>query len=79
MALLLVLAIISFAASRPVIELTDANFEHDTQAATRGTTGDWLVLFCEPNRYRHCAALMPMWTELSSLLAGKVNVAHVDV
>lgn len=28
-----------------VAVLTDANFEHDTQATTGGTTGSWLVLF----------------------------------
>ena len=28
-------------------QLTDDNFEHDTQATTGATTGDWLVLFCE--------------------------------
>ena len=28
-----------------VRELTDDNFEHDTQAATGATTGDWLVEF----------------------------------
>lgn len=32
-------------AKRP-IELTDANFEHDTQAVTGATTGDWFILFC---------------------------------
>ncbi|KAA3680677.1 uncharacterized protein DEA37_0009790, partial [Paragonimus westermani] len=25
--------------------LTDANFEHDTQASTGSTTGDWLIIF----------------------------------
>lgn len=25
--------------------LTDASFEHDTQASTGATTGDWFVLF----------------------------------
>ena len=28
-------------------ELTDDNFEHDTQATSGSTTGDWLILFCE--------------------------------
>lgn len=31
-----------------VRELTDANFEHDTQASTGGTTGDWFVMFAAP-------------------------------
>ena len=25
-------------------DLSDSNFEHDTQSATGGTTGDWFVL-----------------------------------
>jgi len=69
----------NFVQARPPIELTDENFEHDTQSATGGTTGDWLVLFCEPNRFRVCKEIMPMWAELSALLAGRVNVAQVDV
>jgi hypothetical protein len=28
--------------------LTDQNFEHDTQATTGATTGDWFVLFYAP-------------------------------
>lgn len=31
--------------SAEVAVLTDANFEHDTQATSGGTTGSWLVLF----------------------------------
>lgn len=31
-----------------VRELTDATFEHDTQASTGGTTGDWFVMFAAP-------------------------------
>ena len=30
--------------------LTDENFEHDTQATTGSTTGDWLLLFCDEQR-----------------------------
>ena len=32
-----------------VEKLTDANFEHDTQATTGSTTGNWLVLFHDAN------------------------------
>lgn len=35
-------------AESPVVVLTDANFEHDTQAATGATTGAWLVQFYAP-------------------------------
>jgi hypothetical protein len=31
--------------SAKVIDLNDENFEHDTQATTGSTTGDWLVAF----------------------------------
>lgn len=31
--------------------LTDANFEHDTQASTGATTGDWFVEFYAPVRH----------------------------
>ena len=27
-----------------IIELTDDNFEHDTQASSGATTGDWFIL-----------------------------------
>lgn len=65
-----VFALITMAIAKRAIILTDENFEHDTQAASGSTTGDWLVLFCEPNRFEECAEIMPMWDELSNLLAG---------
>ena len=37
--------------TRRAIVLTDETFENDTQAASGSTTGDWLVLFCEPRRF----------------------------
>ena len=35
-------------AASSVKVLTDKNFEHDTQATTGATTGDWFVLFYAP-------------------------------
>ena len=32
-----------------MLDSTDANFEHDTQATTGSTTGRWLVLFHNGN------------------------------
>ncbi|KAJ7523392.1 hypothetical protein O6H91_18G049700 [Diphasiastrum complanatum] len=32
-----------------LLSLSDANFEHDTQAATGQTTGAWLILFVSPD------------------------------
>ena len=38
-------------ANENVVVLTDANFEHDTQATTGSTTGRWLVVFHNKNNY----------------------------
>ena len=32
-----------FGGESDVIQLTDDNFEHDTQVATGATTGDWFI------------------------------------
>ena len=40
--------------TRDAYLLTQENFEHDTQATTGGTTGDWVVLFCSPMRFEVC-------------------------
>merc|ERR1719334_541320 len=61
-----------------VIELTEANFEHDTQASTGLTTGRWFVKFYAP-WCGHCKRLAPLWEELANELEGEVNVAKVDV
>ena len=60
-------------------ELTDKNFEHDTQATTGSTTGDWLILFCEYERFKKCNEYQPFWDELSGLLRGKTSVAYINV
>ena len=44
--LLLGLAAATMASAKSLKELTDKSFEHDTQATTGGTTGDWFVRFC---------------------------------
>jgi hypothetical protein len=41
--LLLVAALVVPAARSEVVQLTDATFEHLTQASSGGTTGKWLV------------------------------------
>ena len=38
-------------ANNDVAVLTDANFEHDTQATTGSTTGRWLILFNNKNNH----------------------------
>ena len=60
-------------------ELTDDNFEHDTQATTGSTAGDFLILFCEMERFQRCRDYMPFWNELAGVLYGKATVAYVDV
>lgn len=56
------------AASSAVRVLTDANFEHDTQAVTGSTTGDWFVEFYAP-WCGHCKRLEETWEKLASKLA----------
>jgi len=60
-----------------VRQLTDDNFEHDTQASTGATTGDWLVEFYAP-WCGHCKSLAPTWETVATELADRVNVAAVD-
>lgn len=59
-------------------ELTDKTFEHDTQATTGSTTGDWFVNFCSKSK-RECREIEPLWDELTEKLFGRVSVAHVDL
>jgi protein disulfide-isomerase-like protein len=60
-----------------VVYLNDANFEHDTQAASGATTGDWFVMFgaegCKP-----CENMRPAWEYVAQDLKGKVNVAYIE-
>ena len=67
------------ATAQRAYELTDENFEHDTQATTGSTTGDWLILFCEYERLKTCRDYQPFWDELAGVLRGKTTVAYVDV
>eukprot|EP00644_Phytophthora_capsici_P006718 jgi/Phyca11/541896/estExt2_Genewise1Plus.C_PHYCAscaffold_80085 len=61
-----------------VIVLTNADFEHKTQAGSGATTGDWLVEFYAP-WCGHCKKLAPIYEKVADDLKGEVNVAKVDV
>ena len=58
-------------------ELGDHNFEHDTQATSGSTTGDWFVNFCDRTK-PECKELEPKWHELAASLYGRVTCAIVD-
>lgn len=57
--------------------LTDATFEHLTQASTGATTGDWFVNFYAP-WCKPCIIMKPAWDYVASQLKGEVNVAILD-
>ncbi|CAF1192284.1 unnamed protein product [Rotaria sordida] len=56
--------------------LHDKTFEHDTQAATGSTTGDWFILFKKTNDSR---GLIPVWEAISLHFRNRVIFAYVNV
>ena len=77
---LLIGTLFSFAfAKQEAVILTDDNFEDLTNASASTNTGDWLILFCEVQRFQKCRDMVPFWDELSGVLFGKTSVAYVDV
>ena len=60
-----------------VQELTDSTFEHQTQAATGATTGDWLVMFFTTT-CRLCNMLTATMENLACKHRGRMNVARVN-
>lgn len=71
----MILFLLALVAAHEVVWLTDKTFEHDTQATTGSTTGDWLVYFCEPAQ---CAANLETWASVRNELFGYATVAAVD-
>ena len=60
-----------------LLKLDDDTFEHDTQAASGSTTGDWFVVFAAPWCER-CKELMPTFETLAMELMGETNVAIIN-
>eukprot|EP01135_Chromosphaera_perkinsii_P008436 Nk52_evm4s1360 gene=Nk52_evmTU4s1360 len=58
--------------------LDDSNFEHQTQASTGATTGDWFVLLYADG-CPHSRKLLPVMEELAFVLRGQMSVAVVDI
>ena len=69
--------LLTFGIAREIYILNDRNFEHDTQATTGSTTGDWFVLFCPT--LAQCDDWMPKWGEARDKLYGLASVAIVDL
>ncbi|GLI61022.1 hypothetical protein VaNZ11_003285 [Volvox africanus] len=61
-----------------LVELTDSNFEHDTQAASGQTTGIWAVLFTDSTLKRHERAVQVL-QELANDEDKELIYAQVDV
>jgi len=60
-----------------VQELTDSTFEHQTQAATGATTGDWLVMFFTSSCHL-CHRLTASLETVACKHKGRMNVARVN-
>lgn len=57
------------------LSLNDDNFEHETQASTGATTGDWFVRFYKSD----CADETAVWEAVASRLRGRIIIASVDL
>ncbi|CAF4360046.1 unnamed protein product [Rotaria socialis] len=56
--------------------LDDKSFEHDTQASTGSTTGDWFILFKKTNDSR---SLLPIWEAAALQFRNRAIFAYVNV
>jgi len=73
----LILESISLFKEPCVRDLNDDTFEHQTQAATGATTGDWFVLFVRDD-CEECQAVRASWESLACKFKGRINVARVN-
>ncbi|RNA32887.1 thioredoxin domain-containing [Brachionus plicatilis] len=60
------------------VDLSDANFEHDTQASTGATTGDWFVLFHKTD-CKVSSLIEPTWEQASMRPENRVIFAYVNI
>ncbi|CAF1001550.1 unnamed protein product [Adineta steineri] len=56
--------------------LDDKTFEHDTQASTGSTTGDWFILFKKSNESH---SLLPVWEATSLHFRNRAILAYVNI
>ncbi len=79
--LLILLSLSAYVLGKKPILLNDKTFEHDTQASTGATTGDWLISFCDRSgiNKQNCIAADGVWQKLADSLNHRVSVAQVDL
>lgn len=67
-----------FAETRALVTkvLTDKTFEHDTQASTGATTGDWFIIFKKSNESRR---IIPAWEAASLQFRNRAIFAYVNI
>ena len=70
LSLFVIITLVGLVPAHEITVLTDADFESKTKASLGGTTEDWLVLFCSPNRFRACREIMPLWQEAADEFYG---------
>ena len=76
----MVILYIAIASAQYAKNLTDDNFEHDTQATTGSTTGDWFLLFCGSDKTLACGQnVRDKWNELYGILRGRATVAFIEL
>ena len=75
--LLALLCLAGVANAAEVVTLTDATFEHHTQAATGQTAGVWFVRV-KSKTCGHCVRTNDEWTRLAEEMDNAVIVADID-
>jgi len=75
-----IFVVVTASCKAEIVELTDATFEHQTQASTGMTTGSWFVLF-KAEQCGLCKKVRPEFEQLSEDedIPGYINFAVVDV